>query len=310
MDNSGTLIVATDKGTLVLFDMYSKMLESESSNVLRPDKCIKLERYYSLQFSDDYKLLFTAGDMGISIWNWGELKISNDENIKPIARLEADRITGSFGAVGPSIETNVIVVDSDRKLIFGGTGKGVVNVYSYGSPVEKIASLNGHEGAVYSLALSSDKERLLSCGEDGTVRFWNTTTFETISTFRHNKRRRELFDVTFDPTDQMAIAAAASKTLFRWDLNTCESKHVLLAEAIVVKCLLPLEDRLAVMGMSNVLLQTQWDGTPIHKLELGLHDAVSACSGRCGKFDIMCICGSGVDVFLTKTHRSLHLELY
>lgn len=55
----------------------------------------------------------------------------------------------------------------------GCTGEGgmvhVVSVYQQ----DKLFHLIGHTGNVYGLAFINDDKNAFTCGEDGTVRFWN-----------------------------------------------------------------------------------------------------------------------------------------
>jgi serine/threonine protein kinase/WD40 repeat protein len=50
---------------------------------------------------------------------------------------------------------------------------------------KRVATLASHNGPVRALAVTADGERLISAGNDGSIRFWETETWTEIATFRH-----------------------------------------------------------------------------------------------------------------------------
>ena len=45
----------------------------------------------------------------------------------------------------------------------------------------------GHHGAVQSLRISSNKQTLASCGEDGTIKVWDVHSAELLRTLRRDR---------------------------------------------------------------------------------------------------------------------------
>ena len=54
---------------------------------------------------------------------------------------------------------------------------------------ELITELHGHDGIVYCVDFHPDGTRLASGGNDGTIRLWDTETWETVHVLRGHTSR-------------------------------------------------------------------------------------------------------------------------
>ena len=79
-----------------------------------------------------------------------------------------------------------------------------------------IDTLEGHVGPVNSVAFSSDGKILATGGEDRTVKLWDVTTKQNITTLEH---RDTVFSVVFSH-DGTTLASGAGSTAELWDIAT------------------------------------------------------------------------------------------
>lgn len=70
------------------------------------------------------------------------------------------------------------IYNNDGDLLFTAAKDKTPSVW-FAHNGERLGSLNGHEGAVWSLAVSSDSRTLLSGSADNTVRIWDVETGKT-----------------------------------------------------------------------------------------------------------------------------------
>ncbi len=80
----------------------------------------------------------------------------------------------------------------------------------------EVRSLAGHKGAVTSVAYSPDGSYLLSGGEDGTLKLWETATGREVRTFTGHKAG--VTSVAFSPDGSMAVSGSNDSTLRLWDV--------------------------------------------------------------------------------------------
>jgi len=100
--------------------------------------------------SDDLLLMSTSKD-SIKIWNI--------QSLQCIQTIESGY--GLCGSFVPG-NTNVVI----------GTKDGELEIYSIASS-EKVFSVKGHNGSVWSLCLSPDLQGIISAGADNDVKIWN-----------------------------------------------------------------------------------------------------------------------------------------
>jgi WD40 repeat protein len=83
---------------------------------------------------------------------------------------------------------------ADGQLLATGGGNGMVRLWA-ASTGQPLATLQGHAGGVWGLALSADSHLLASGGEDGTVRLWQVSSGRCLHVLR-SARRYERVDIT------------------------------------------------------------------------------------------------------------------
>lgn len=107
-------------------------------------------------------------------------------------------------------------------------------------PDDEVQTLAGHSGAVYAVRFLPDDRRLLSCGEDGSLRLWNLTTGRTIRTWEHPDW---VLDVVVDRAGRRCWTACADGKIreFAWD--EVRPRREFPAHDEAVTCLALDEDR-------------------------------------------------------------------
>jgi len=82
-----------------------------------------------------------------------------------------------------------------------------------------------HGAAINSLVFSSDAERLLTGGDDGIARLWNTTTGLEIAQFDHGTA---VYSVDLSSDDTAAVLGGADRRASVWNLSTEERLETLV----------------------------------------------------------------------------------
>jgi serine/threonine protein kinase len=75
---------------------------------------------------------------------------------------------------------------------------------------------NVHSGWVCSIAFSPDSQQVVSAGEDGTVKIWQTTQGKLIKTLQSHEGTAKA--VAFSPNGRTVVSSATDKTIKIWDI--------------------------------------------------------------------------------------------
>ncbi|XP_072042704.1 TAF5-like RNA polymerase II p300/CBP-associated factor-associated factor 65 kDa subunit 5L [Amphiura filiformis] len=94
--------------------------------------------------------------------------------------------------------------------------------------------LRGHSGPVYGCSVSPDKNHIISCSEDTTVRSWNTSTYTNTCIYRgHNY---PIWDVEFSPFGTYFATACKDHTARLWTLERTYPLRIFAGHITDVDC--------------------------------------------------------------------------
>jgi WD40 repeat protein len=146
-------------------------------------------------------------------------------------------------------------------------------------------TLRGHKGAVYHAEFSPDGRTLVSCGRDGTVRFWEVATGRCLRTIEAHGD--EVNDAAFSPDGRSLATAGDDGAIKVWDVETGVEHARISAhkgDAIAVR-FSPDGQRLISAGRNDFMLKL-WDRATQKELaskrahELAITGLVQAPDGK------------------------------
>ncbi len=131
-----------------------------------------------------------------------------------------------------------------------------------------VATLEGHTGRVFSIAFSSDQQRLATGSEDQTIRLWNTETGTILNRLEGHTKPVETLH--FSPNGELLASGSDDGTVRLWHSLTGECLSVIQPEVgrVLTLAFSPDGSLLAIGGSQPV--SVLWDvvaGKPLEHLE-------------------------------------------
>jgi WD40 repeat protein/formylglycine-generating enzyme required for sulfatase activity len=169
----------------------------------------------SVAFSPDDKRIVSSGstDKTLKVWDaetGKEMLTLNPGNVTSAAFSPDGKWIVSTGNKLSVTESEVYIWDSE-------TGK-------------EMLTLNGHSYGVWSVSFSPDGERIVSGGDDTTVKVWDAKTGQEMLTLKEHTAG--VRSVCFSPDGKRIVSSSDDNTVIVWDLANDESTDDARAEAV------------------------------------------------------------------------------
>lgn len=196
----------TNKNTIVIKEYHfpdERTLQVESSHDIRLLNFDEFDAYHegeiiNIDFSPDGTTLVSVDKNGrLRIWS-----VDKSRNSREIGKQE----DGSISAVAFS---------PDSKIVASSHTNGIINIWDaltediYGN-VPHLYKLAGHKGNINRISFTFNGSQLLSCSDDGTVKFWSLRDrFEGYTT-------TEVQKVSFSKDNQIVSTVDTDGKLLFW----------------------------------------------------------------------------------------------
>jgi WD40 repeat protein len=115
-------------------------------------------------------------------------------------------------------QVNGLAFSGDGRRIAVALGDGTVRLLAGGSTGRRPERIAGHDGAVLGVDISRDGSRVVSAGEDGAVRLWNSDDGTPMATLRRGGPPER--DVAFSPDGSRILGVGDDRRFTVWNART------------------------------------------------------------------------------------------
>jgi len=204
---SVTGVAFSPDGQRIFSGSYDGTVKIWEPEVDRTAPVILDRRYRYMAFSSDGKHIVTAVDKDWSI-----------RILDAATRDELIKIDGPGGGASFS-------PDGERIISVDPVDRNDIDVWDVSSG-KKLMTLSGHEDIIWSMSYSPDGTRIVSGGEDKTVRVWNAITGTEIMTLRGHgdypdyPELSPVSSVAFSPDGELIASGSWDSTVKIWNAGT------------------------------------------------------------------------------------------
>jgi WD40 repeat protein len=188
LSNDGKWLASgSEDRTLKLWDTEAEKLKYDAGKHTRDVTAVA--------FSPDSKLLFSAVDTDVSVWDaaTGKPRGSFKEHPERVFNFAFNR---------------------SGNLIATGDRSGTIIVWNP-TTGQRQATLAGHTDRAYACCFSPDARRLASCSRDGTIRWWDLTTARELCVIKGDWGALEW--ITLSPDGWTLVAINEAREMRVWD---------------------------------------------------------------------------------------------
>jgi len=195
------------------------------------------EAVTSLDFSRDGKYLFASFGRTVRKWDAAtgqELSVSGEHSPGVVAFAQshdgrhlvsastpgqigwwdADTLDGNPVWKRQPGRVDAVAFSPDDKLLAIGGGKPELVIWNLASD-QRLVTLRGHLGAIWSTTFSPDGAEVATCSADGTVRVWEARS--TNPRLLNSDRGASYFCLAFSPAGRMLAAGRVTGQIELWD---------------------------------------------------------------------------------------------
>jgi eukaryotic-like serine/threonine-protein kinase len=161
----------------------------------------------SLAFSPGGKLLVCAGTDG-AVWLYDADRWVPRVTIHGVGGRPKGLARGASG----------LSFSPDGQLLAIGSADALVQVYETKERGKLVKLLGGHRAWIHQTRFSPDGKVLLSTSGDGTLRTWDTSSWELLHTFRGHAN--QVYGAVFSPDGRWVVSAGGDATVRVWEAAT------------------------------------------------------------------------------------------
>jgi WD40 repeat protein len=130
-------------------------------------------------------------------------------------------------------------------------------------PEKATVTLVGHSSGIRGVAYSADGKRLATCGDDQTIRIWDTTTWKTLHILRGHVGSVQCVAFSADPgAPGLLISGGSDTTLRLWDIESGELLQVLHGHTAMIQGVALSADGRKIASMALDGTARLWDAMP------------------------------------------------
>ena len=162
-------------------------------------------------------LAYSPSKTKLAIGRYGQVEL-----VDPISQSSIRRFEGHQGNV------NGLAFSPDGDTLYSGAGEaglsGEIKKWDIASG-RLLQTIDGHNDAIYSLAISHDGAYVATGSYDQSIHLWNTEDGTLVRSFIGHQGA--VFDLAFRPDDQILASASADRTIKLWNIETGERTDTL-----------------------------------------------------------------------------------